>query len=112
MGTDVTDKFTDEERTKLTTQLMHLHMIYISMCHRPARIEVIDAAAIKKETDTFCSMYPVCHFWPGRFTEAEKVVYLAEEVARLRKDADLMEALLKGRLVQWNKDELGNNKAK
>ena len=105
-GTDVTDNFTDEGRAITTANLMNLHMMYMSMSHVPARMTTIDSDRIKKETDAFCSMYPVCYFWPGRFTEAEKVVYLREEAARLRKDADRLEALLAGRIVQWNESEL------
>jgi hypothetical protein len=104
--TDVTDKFTDEGRANVTADLMSLHMTYMSMSHVPARITMIDTDKIKKDTHAFGEMYPTSRWWPARFTTDQKKTYLREEAARLRKDADRLEALVEGRIVQWNESEL------
>jgi hypothetical protein len=105
-GTDITDTMTDGERIALIRDLKNLNIIRAATSFTPARLDIMDAASIKKQMDAYSSLYPAVVHVPQQMTEEAKNNFLALEIERLRKDADRLEALLEGRLIQWDNKEL------
>jgi len=66
----------------------------------------MDIGLIQTEINAYSSMFPAITAYPNKFNAEEKKAYLRDEAARLRKDAEHLEALADGRLVRWDENEL------
>jgi len=104
--TDITDTLTDGERIALVRELKNLNIMRAATSFTPARFEHMNAASVNKQKAGYDSLYPAVIGIPGRMTDEEKNNFLVMEIERLRKDADRLESLLKGRLIQWDNKEL------